>query len=78
MSVTLTAYDVWPLVRKLAPEERARLVAMTTALNLSDAGQDASDAEKYVATPVRPGEFSAENDGLAWDAEGWDEFDPAR
>ena len=75
MGMPLTAQDIWPLVEKLSPAERVRLVAMASAM---DTSESATDASRYSAAPARPGEFDADTSGLGWEAEGWDEFDPAR
>ena len=66
--VVLTAEDLWPLVSKLSPEERMRLIRLALARGAS------SDAEIYRRTPPGTDEFSehVEQDPLAWDAEGWD------
>jgi hypothetical protein len=37
-----------------------------------------SDANAYRAIAPSAEEFSSEGDPLAWDAEGWDEFDTMR
>ena len=71
MNPFLTAQDVWPLVRELPPSERLRLLAMASAL---DAPDPPGDATRYAATPVQAGELDADDSGLAWEAEGWDEF----
>ena len=68
---TLTAQDVWPIVCKLPPAERLRLLAMVSTL---DPSVSETDAARYAAVPVSPGEFSAEDSGLAWEGDGWDEF----
>jgi hypothetical protein len=66
MSQPLTATDLLPLVARLAPLERKRLVRLIEA-----AGE--RDAALYLASPVKPGEFASDEDPLAWDAEGWDQ-----
>ena len=75
MEPHLTAQDVWPIIQKLPAAERAQLIAMATALGSADV---ASEASRYAVVPVRPGEFENEDSGLAWEAEGWSEFDAAR
>jgi hypothetical protein len=65
MSQPLTANDLLPLVARLAPEERARLVHLIEAAS-------ERDATAYARTPPRPDEFSADDDPLAWDADGWE------
>lgn len=66
MSQSLTATDLLPLVARLAPHERKRLVRL-----IEDAGQ--RDAALYLASPVKTGEFASDEDPLAWDADGWDQ-----
>ena len=36
------------------------------------------DRAAYVARPPSADEVSADDDGLSWEAEGWDELAPAR
>jgi len=70
--VGLTAEDLWPLVSKLSPEERFRLVRLA----LGGEAHVASDAEAYRQLPVGAEEFRQEHDRgdpLAWDSEGWDD-----
>jgi hypothetical protein len=66
MSQPLTANDLLPLVARLAPEERLRLVHLIEAAS-------ERDAAAYAKTPPPPDEFSADDDALAWDAEGWEQ-----
>jgi hypothetical protein len=75
MSSDLTAKDLWPLVQKLPHEEQIRLaqLAMRAA-----AGGSGGDADLYAATPPSLDEFESEESGLAWDADGWDEFHATR
>lgn len=68
-----TAQDLWPLVQKLPREERLRLAKL--ALRSATVGDDAT---AYGATPVGVDEFSADEDPLAWDAEGWEQFGAPR
>lgn len=76
MNHTLTAEDLWPLVRKLPHDEQVRLARL--ALRAATARSGAADAEAYRATPPAADEFSHDEDPLAWEAEGWDEFDAPR
>jgi PAS domain-containing protein len=62
----LTAKDLLPLVARLDPSERKRLLTL-----LQQAGE--RDAALYQASPAKIGEFSSEGDPLSWDAEGWDQ-----
>lgn len=74
MSAPLTAQDLWPLVQKLPRAEWLRLVAMASTLQPPEAR---TDAERYAAAPVLPGEVAADASGLDWDAEGWEELSGA-
>lgn len=74
MGDALTATDLWPLVLKLSPEERLRLAKLAW----NSARQPASDAAAYASNPSGPDEFSSDDEQLAWDAEGWEEFSPPR
>ena len=65
----ITADDLWPLVAKLSPEERIRLVRIV----LLRSRAPASAARGYDGAPVGQEEFSQDDDGLAWEAEGWDD-----
>lgn len=75
MSQPLTAEDLWPLVLKLPHEEQVRLakLALRAATQSSS-----SDAEAYRAAPPLAEEFSSDEDPLAWEADGWEEFDAPR
>lgn len=64
-----TALELQPLVEKLAPEEQVRLAKL--ALRLA---AQARHAEAYAESPPGESEFVADDDSLAWEAEGWDEF----
>lgn len=59
----------------LTPEERAGVLA-ATARHMRDADQAARGA--YVVVPPGAEEFTTDGDPLAWEAEGWDEFDAPR
>jgi len=65
MAQPLTADDLLPLVARLAPGERDRLVHLIEAMS-------ESDASVYKATPPGRNEFSSDKEALAWDAEGWE------
>ncbi len=62
----LSAEDIFPLVDCLSPDERLRLLRFISARPAADY-QDI-----YRALPPRNGEFSSNEDLLAWDAEGWE------
>jgi hypothetical protein len=65
MAKTLTADDILPLVATLTPQERARLLRLMALPH----GADASVYRSVL--PLRD-EFSADEEPLAWDAEGWE------
>lgn len=75
MNPMLTAQDLWPLVQKLTHDEQVRLAKL--ALRAAARGGE-SDAASYQASPPGQDEFSSGEEPLAWDAEGWDEFDESR
>jgi hypothetical protein len=68
MSEPLTAHDLWPLVLKLPHDERLRLAKLALKAAATD------DAAAYRAAPPDVAEFTSEDESLAWEAEGWDEF----
>ena len=74
--MTLTAEDLKPLVHKLSPEERHRLVHIVLTHDVRPACSAArDDADAYRRQPVSTDEFvSSAQDPLSWDADGWDEF----
>jgi len=65
MPKNLTADDLLPLVAALTPEERARLLRMMALTQ-------GADAPVYRTMPPSRDEFSADEEPLAWDAEGWE------
>jgi hypothetical protein len=67
MSAALTAQDLWPLLLKLPHEEQVRLAKL--ALRAALRG-DIQDRHTYQSVPPA----AVEEDPLAWEAEGWDEF----
>jgi hypothetical protein len=66
MAKPLTADDILPLVATLTPEERVRLLRLITS-------PPSADAPVYHSVPPAPGEFSTDEEPLAWDAEGWED-----
>jgi hypothetical protein len=66
MAKTLTADDILPLVASLTPRERIRLLRLIAL-------PQGADASLYRLTPPSRDEFSADEDPLAWDAEGWED-----
>jgi hypothetical protein len=74
MAAPLTASDFWPLILKLPHEERLRLAKLA----LRAAAEEGDDAAAYAAAPPSADEFSEDDEPLAWDADGWEEFSAAR
>lgn len=76
MQNPVTAQDLLPLVEKLSHEEQVRLARL--ALRAAAVGRSSRAA--YEADPPKPGEFDAsdDEDPLAWDAEGWEQFGATR
>ena len=66
MEKPLSAEDIFPLVDRLSPQERLRLLRL---ISLRPA---AADRDAYLALPSRRDEFSSDTDPLAWDADGWE------
>ena len=67
MARALTADDILPLVDSLTLEERVRLQRLI-------AKPQGSDRSVYRSVPPSRDEFSADDEPLAWDAEGWEEI----
>ena len=63
----LTADDIMPLVASLSDSERVKLLRWIAAPH-------GSDSTAYRAAPLTRDEFSSEDEPMAWDAEGWDQF----
>lgn len=74
MSEPLNAEDLLPLVQKLPREEQVRLARL--ALRAASTG--AADEKAYADEPPRPDEFEADEDPLAWEADGWEDADATR
>jgi hypothetical protein len=68
MAEPLTADDLLPLVAKQPHDEQVRLARLA----LRAAGNAMRDAAAYGTTPVRPDELSQDEDGAAWEGEGWE------
>ncbi len=64
MAKTLTADDILPLVASLTPRERIRLLRLIAL-------PEGADGD-YRSVPPRRDEFSADEEPLAWEAEGWE------
>ena len=73
MSDPLTASDFWPLILKLPHDERVRLAKLA----LRAAAHDDS-AAAYAAARPAPDEFCSDDDPLAWEGQGWEEFGAPR
>jgi len=65
MPKPLTADDIIPLVASLTPQERVRLLRLIAL-------PQGADAPVYRSVPPSRDEFSADEEPLAWDAEGWE------
>ena len=63
----LTADDIMPLVASLTDSERIRLLRWI-------ASPHGADASGYRAAPPTSDEFSGDDDPIAWEADGWEEF----
>lgn len=74
MGDPLTAQDLWPLVLKLPHDEQVRLAKLA----LRAASQEDSSAKSYGASPPDPDEFSSDEEPLAWESEGWEQFGAPR
>jgi hypothetical protein len=61
-----TAEELLPLVDRLSPKERARL------LKLMAASAAASGAAAYSTVPPSVDEFGIEDEPLAWESNGWE------
>jgi hypothetical protein len=68
MAQPLTAADLLHLVAKLPHDEQVRLAQLA----LRAARDSTRDAAAYRATPVRPDEFSQDQEGASWEGEGWE------
>jgi hypothetical protein len=67
MGKALKADDLLPLVASLTPRERARLLRLI-------AQPQGADAAAYRSVPPSPDEFSADEEPLAWEPEGWEDL----
>jgi hypothetical protein len=66
MGKALTADDVLPIVAALTPQERARLLKLM-------ASPYGGDEFVYSLIPPTGEEFLADDEPLAWDADGWED-----
>ena len=67
MARALTADDILPLVESLPPQERVRLQRLI-------AKPQGGDESVYRSVPPSRDEFAADDEPLAWDAEGWEDI----
>jgi hypothetical protein len=67
VAMALTADDILPLVASLTPQERVRLLRMIAL-------PQGADASVYWSVPPSRDEFSADDEPLAWDADGWEDI----
>ena len=65
MPNALTVEEIFPLVESLPPDERARLLRL-----IARTGKD--DSAVYAAIPPASEEFSADEQTLGWESEGWE------
>ena len=65
MPSQLTVDEIVPLIAALTPLERSRLLRLI-------AKPQSDDASLYKAVPPTHEEFSADEDPLAWEGEGWE------
>lgn len=72
MNQRLTAEDLRPLIMKLSVDERQKLARIAARATVK------SDEELYAANPPRNHEFDSDDEPLAWEGEGWEEFYAAR
>jgi hypothetical protein len=63
----LTADDIIPLVASLPDAERIKLLRWIALPH-------GTDASSYSASPPTRDEFSGDDEPIAWEADGWDEF----
>ena len=70
----LTADDLWPLVEKLSHDQQVQLARRA----LKAAALSGSDGDAYRAAPPPTEEFGSDEDGGAWESEGWEEFHASR
>jgi hypothetical protein len=67
MARLLTADDLMPLVASLPDGERIRLLRWI-------ASPQGPDRSKYIVAPATDDEFSGDDEPLAWEADGWEQF----
>jgi len=67
MARLLTADDIMPLIASLSDGERLKLLGWI-------ASPHGTEASAYKAAPPTENEFSGDEEPLAWEATGWEEF----
>jgi len=67
MARLLTADDIMPLIASLPDSERIRLIRWIESPN-------SKDSSGYNVAPPTEEEFSGEDESLAWEGNGWEEF----
>lgn len=67
MAHLLTADDLMPLVASLTESERGKLLRRIAASR-------GADGSAYRMAPPTRDEFVNDEEPMAWDADGWDEF----
>jgi len=65
MARALRADDILPLVESLTPQERVRLLRLIVR-------PQGGDEPVYRSAPPSRDEFSADDEPLAWESEGWE------
>ena len=75
MSTTITAQDLWLLVRKLPKDEQVHLARLVLR---AASASGASDSAAYRSTPPKIDELTADDEMLAWEGDGWEEFSASR
>ncbi|CAK0781897.1 conserved hypothetical protein [Gammaproteobacteria bacterium] len=74
LNSAITTQDLWNLICKLSHDEQIHLAKLALrAAALSNIASD--DVTAYMAMPVTYDEFSTDEDMLAWESDGWEEFD---
>jgi hypothetical protein len=66
----ISAIDLWPIAKKLPRKEQVQLAMLL----LRGTAAHRTDADAYAAAPPSEDEFSSDEDALAWEGEGWEEF----
>ena len=67
MAKSMTVEELVPLVARLTPGERARLIRLIAA------SPNASAAAAYTAVRQKADEFSGDENPLKWESGGWED-----